>query len=162
MAERGRIYKPRIVLVSACLVGVPCRYNGTHAYSSRVYNYVKNLVFLPVCPEILAGLGVPRERAWFSGGDGEMVIKGNARVITEKNDVTAKFITGARVVVDLIKNLEVECAILKEGSPSCGVERVHLDGHIMPGKGVLTAILDKMGIKTTSSEKIYDKFGIIV
>lgn len=162
MAQGRRIDKSGVIFVSACLLGVPCRYNGTHAFSKKVYNYVKNLLFLPVCPEVMAGLGVPREQAWFSGGDGEDVIKGNARVTTGNEDVTALFIHGARMVIELMRGIEVVGAILKEGSPSCGVERVNIDGRIMPGKGILSAVLKKLDIEAISDEKITDKTGIIV
>ena len=146
--------KPGVIIVSACLLGVPCRYNGKHAYSSRVFSYVKNLPFVPVCPEVMAGLGVPRSEAWFVGGDGEEVLKGNARIVTENGDVTAKFIMGARAVLALLKGVEIRGAVLKEGSPSCGVERVNVGGNAYPGKGVLTAILEKMGVRVISNEKI--------
>ncbi len=153
MVERKRgSGKPGVIIVSACLLGVPCRYNGRHAFSSRVLNYVRNYPFVPVCPEVLAGFGVPRHQAWFVGGDGEAVIKGNARVVTEHDDVTAHFIMGARAALDLIRGVEVTGAVLKEGSPSCGVERVNIEGNAHAGKGVFTVVLEKVGIRVISNE----------
>lgn len=110
---------------------------------------------LPICPELFGGLGCPRPAADFIGGDGEALTQSRARLVDRRGqDVSEAFARGARVALDLIQTNGATCALLKEGSPSCGVHRVQCDGVKIQGRGVAAAILGRTGIETFSEEDI--------
>ncbi|RKZ22528.1 DUF523 domain-containing protein [bacterium] len=126
------------ILVSACLIGLPTRYNGKDAKREEVLKLAEGECLLPLCPEQLGGLPTPRPRATLSGG----------KVVNEEGeDVTENFLRGAGMVVELCKKLGIKKAILKEGSPSCGVNFTNVDWERVPGKGILTKMLETEGIK---------------
>ena len=138
------------VLISACLLGINCRYDGD---TRGPIPLPESLCPIPVCPEQLGGLPTPRPKAYFEGGDGREVLKGRARVINLKGeDVTQAFIKGAKEVLGLCKLLGLKKAILKEKSPSCGVKRVWIGKKLSFGMGVLSALLTEEGIEVISSE----------
>ncbi len=119
------------ILVSACLVGLRCRYDGKKTKKIRTREN-----FIPVCPEQLGGLPTPRPCANLAGGKGNDVLVGRARVIDRKGkDVTKNFVRGARESGKLAKLYHINEAYLKRRSPSCGKD------------GVTTAYLKKRGIK---------------
>jgi len=139
------------VLISACLLGVKCRYDGN---TRGPIPLPESLCPIPVCPEQLGGLPTPRPKAYFEGGDGREVLKGRARVINLKGeDVTKAFIKGAKEVLGLCKLLGLKKAILKDKSPSCGVKRVWIGKELSFGMGVLSALLTEEGIEVISSEE---------
>ncbi len=130
-------------LVSACLCGISCRYDGR---SKPVDRFVKMLCegkCVPFCPEILGGLTTPREPAVLSEGDGFTVLEGTGRVILRDihGDVTAEFIRGAELSVRYAAALSPKLIYLKEKSPSCGVSC----GANMPG--VTAAALIRSGFR---------------
>jgi uncharacterized protein YbbK (DUF523 family) len=136
------------VLVSACLLGVSCRYDGRSAALASLAGLVDGRAVLAVCPEELGGLGTPRPKACLSGGDGAAVLDGAARVVTESGeDVTAAFRRGAERALDLARAAGVEEAVLKERSPSCGASRIHREGELADGAGVTAALLARAGIR---------------
>jgi uncharacterized protein YbbK (DUF523 family) len=144
----GRLEGP--VLVSACLLGVPCRYDGGSKPCPEIMSLEK-IIPVQVCPEQLGGYPTPRPKAWFVGGDGWAVLKGEARVVNDDGeDLTAAFVSCARITLDLARLLGVRHAVLKEGSPSCGVHHVTIEGEHRPGRGVTAALLEKNGIELTS------------
>ncbi len=139
------------MLISACLLGVKCRYDGN---TRGPIPLPESLCPIPVCPEQLGGLPTPRPKAYFEGGDGREVLKGRARVINLKGeDVTKAFIKGAKEVLGLCKLLGLKKAILKDKSPSCGVKRVWIGKELSFGMGVLSALLTEEGIEVISSEE---------
>jgi uncharacterized protein YbbK (DUF523 family) len=143
------------ILVSACLIGINCRYDGKHSFSRTVMSFVADKRIIPVCPELLGGLGVPRVPCRFSGGDGEAVLSGTARVIDNAgNDLTECFIEGAQRALAAALAGNVDCAILNERSPSCGVLEVYIGDNKCPGAGVTTALLIREGIRVISDEDI--------
>jgi len=143
------------VLVSACLLGVNCRYDGGNSLSERVIQKISSVFFLPVCPEILGGLPTPRSPNWLVGGAGKEVIEGRAKVINEEGqDVTENFLRGAREVLGLAQKFGVRRAILKSGSPSCGVGWVKVKGQKIIGDGVTTALLRQHRIEVISDDEI--------
>ena len=88
-------------LVSACLAGVPCRYDGGAKPDAAIVRAVAEGRALPACAEVAGGLPTPRPPAEIRGGDGADVLRGTARVVTEQGaDVTAEFVDGARRVAD--------------------------------------------------------------
>jgi uncharacterized protein YbbK (DUF523 family) len=150
-----------VKLVSACLLGVKCRYDGKDKLEPELAELVKRgELLLPVCPEQLGGLPTPRERAWIVGGDGHDVLCGRARVLTEKRkDVTTNFIAGAEEVWRLAKLFGVEEAILRSRSPSCGHGEIYepFSEKLRVGEGVTSALLIKNGIKVLTEREFLAK-----
>lgn len=147
------------LLVSACLAGVASAYDGQARPAPAREPWADpptRRLGLPVCPEQLGGLPTPREPAEISQGGGEGVMDGRRRVVDRAGrDVTAAFRKGADRVVELARAVGASLAVLKEGSPSCGVGRIH-DGRFRgrqgPGRGVTAAALRQAGVRITSEE----------
>lgn len=133
-----------LCLVSACLCGVPCRYDGKAATVAPLAKLHRSGLALAVCPEIDGGLLAPRPPCELSGG----------RVITrDGTDLTKQFQSGAAHVLELASQHGVTLAILKENSPSCGSTMIY-DGSFnsqrIPGQGVTAALLREHGIRVLS------------
>jgi uncharacterized protein YbbK (DUF523 family) len=144
-----------VILVSACLLGVNCRYNGASRKDDRVIEYVKGKRFAPVCPESLTGLPVPRLAAEFDGEDGSGVRNGRSRVVLrDGTDVTREFIKGAVESIKLARLLGATEAVLKDRSPSCGVYEVYNNGEVIGGVGCFTAFLLLEGVKVKSEKDV--------
>jgi len=138
----------KISIISACLFGQKCRFDGKSKQLPDLDNYKKDCKLLPVCPEVLGGLGVPRLKAWIKSGTGKDVLEGNAKVINENGeDVTDNFIKGAYKTLDLALANGVRKAILKSRSPSCGVGQVHNVDKLVNGNGVTAELLIENGIE---------------
>jgi uncharacterized protein YbbK (DUF523 family) len=143
---------PRI-LISGCLAGLRVRYNGVSMPHPSLEDLAKRAVLIPCCPEILGGLGVPRARCRFVGGDGRAVLNGAAWVYDDQgNDRTAAFLRGAEEVLHLCRLVQPDLIIFKEGSPSCGLHRVDIEGTKQQGCGVSTAMLEFLGIPIITEE----------
>ncbi len=139
-----------MVLVSACLMGVACRYDGRSKPSSDVAVAGAPLTLVPVCPEELGNLATPRAKAELRGGDGHAVLEGRARVIDERGqDVTDAFLAGAARAVSVARAVGATAAWLTERSPSCGVAATHADGRVIDGPGVAAAALARAGLRVT-------------
>lgn len=136
------------VVVSACLLGENCKYNGGNNACPAVLEYLRDKEVIPVCPEVLAGLGTPRV---------PIEISGERMVTREGKDVTAA-LSGA--VADILTQLakeDVECVILKSRSPTCGVKQVYdgsFTGTLVDGMGVLARALKEAGYRVIDSEDI--------
>ncbi len=142
-------------IVSACLVGVNCRFNGKNKLDRYLLKVFKRGELLPVCPEQLGGLPTPRIPAKIVGGDGYDVLDGKTKVINKKNeDVTENFVRGATEVLKIMKLLNIKEAILESKSPSCGSGKLYdeASGRSIKGDGVLTALLKRNGIHVTPYE----------
>jgi uncharacterized protein YbbK (DUF523 family) len=136
------------VLVSACLLGLPTRYDGSHCRREEVERLAEGCLLVPVCPEQLGGLPTPREPAEINRGDGQDVLEARSAVTARPgDDVTVQFLRGAEAVAQVAGVLNVRRAILKEGSPSCGVARIRRNGQEAPGMGVTTALLLRKGLQ---------------
>jgi uncharacterized protein YbbK (DUF523 family) len=143
----------RPVIVSACLVGIRSRYDGTDSFSEDVVSSLKGAFIIPVCPEQMGGLPTPRPRAEVIDGDGMGVVEGRGRVVDENGmDVTSSFIKGADEVLKIVRLTGARRAVLKENSPSCGVEAISRENKTVPGAGVTTALLKKQGIEVKGVE----------
>ena len=142
------------ILVSACLIGKPCRYNGRDSRNEEIYRLYERGEALPVCPEEESGLPTPRPAAEIVWGTGEDVLNGRARVLTtEGEDVTAYFLHGAQHAADLADTHKVVAAVLKTNSPSCGCGRIYdgtFSGTVMDGDGVTAALLKRKGVRVIS------------
>lgn len=136
------------VLVSACLLGVRCRYDGTTNPADNLTELTRGKQIIPICPEQLGGLSTPRPAAQSSGGTAEDVLDGKARVLTHSGaDVTDNFLRGAHEAARLADQFGAREAILKDKSPSCGVCRVYRDGQLVEGQGVTAALLASKGLR---------------
>ena len=146
-----------LLLVSACLVGIPCRYDGGSCPNSQLQAWAVQGHILPLCPEVLGGLPTPRPPAEIRGGDGGDVLEGWARVMnTEGKDVTAEFLVGAKKALRIAQRWNIKEAILKARSPSCGVDRIHdgsFSGRLIEGDGVTAALLKREGIIVKNEEE---------
>lgn len=145
-----------MILVSACLLGIDCKYNGDNNLDEKALKLGKNII--PFCPEQLGGLSTPRPPSEIVGGDGNDVLHGNAKVVTDSGiDVTANFVKGAQLSLKLAKITEAKTAVLKANSPSCGVDCIY-DGTFSrckrSGDGVTAAILKQNGVKVLTENNI--------
>jgi len=150
-----------MILISACLLGVNCKYDGKNNLKEEIIKHFNKKKIVPVCPEQLGGLATPRLPAEIKGGDGADVLNGQASVITVDGvDVTEEFIRGANETLKILKSLGITEAILKSRSPSCGVGKMY-DGSfsstLISGNGVTSALLIKNGIEVYSDEEILEK-----
>jgi len=140
-------------LVSACLLGVRCRFDGGAEPDETVVRLAASGGVVPVCPEQLGGLTTPRLRSEFREGDGRAVLDGRARVVAEDgSDVTEAFERGAYETLAIARRCDATRAVLKERSPSCGLTQVYIDGRLADGLGVTAALLVREGIEVASSE----------
>jgi len=142
------IKQPKRALVSACLLGVRCRFDGGHARAKTIDELASDTEVIPVCPEQFGGLPTPRPAVQLSGGDGGDVLDGTARVLVVEDgeDRTANLLRGAETILDLARYYGAELAYLKGRSPSCGCGTVWRDGELTEGDGVTTALLKRHGI----------------
>lgn len=142
------------VLVSACLLGLNTRYDGTNTKDNKVIDYLKDkdIEFYPLCAEQLGGLCTPREPSEIEPGyTAKDVINGKAKVYNKVGeDVTEEFVSGAKLVLDFCKRFNITHAILQDRSPSCGYSKVY-DGtfecNLIDGNGILTEMLKENDIE---------------
>lgn len=147
-----------MILVSACLLGYKTKYNSS-SNTVKILTDSKHLNrFIPVCPEILGGLTIPRPPAEIINGTGSSVLSGLSKVVNINNqDITRHFIIGATKVSEYLKTNIITCAILKERSPSCGTSYIYdgsFTGKIITGHGVTAAMLQLYNIPLYSEENI--------
>lgn len=151
-------------LISACLLGLPTRYDGSHNRLPRLYRLSRRCRLIPLCPEQLGGLATPRPPAEISGGDGSAVLDGDAAVLDEAGkDRTAQFLRGARAALQLARLLGVDGAILKSGSPSCGSGFIYdgtFSGRRHGGDGVTAALLKRCGFPVYTEKSLPPAGGI--
>ncbi len=150
------------ILVSACLLGEPVRYDGR--YKQLEYPQLDELLkqdrVIPFCPEVAGGLPVPRDAAEIQAGDGYAVLDNLGRVITSNGkDVTDCFLQGAHQALALCQQHAIRVAILTELSPSCGSSQIYngsFNRSRIHGVGVTTALLQRHGISVFNPSQIGD------
>jgi len=141
------------VLVSACLLGVGCRFDAGHKHCPGLRRRLEGVCVIPVCPEQLGGLPTPRPRSEFQGGVGLDVLAGRTRIVNAEGcDVTDHFLRGARETLRLARTLGAAAAYLKARSPSCGVGEVYDRGQLVAGNGVTAQLLQQHGIRVVPVE----------
>lgn len=145
------------VLVSACLAGRACRFDGAANDDDVVERLVAEGRAVLVCPEVDGGLGTPRPPAEIVGGDGADVLAGRARVVTSGGaDVTDAYVAGARRALKAAQEAGARAAVLKARSPSCGKGGIY-DGSfsrsLRSGDGVTAALLRANGIEVVTEEE---------
>ena len=136
------------ILVSACLLGINCKYDGNNNKNDKVLEYIKDKEVIPICPEIMGGLSTPRVPS-------EIL---NNKVITKEGlDVTNNFFKGANEVLYLAKLFNVKKALLKAKSPSCGVGEIY-DGTFthtkINGDGITTRLLKENNIEVLTENDL--------
>lgn len=136
------------IAVSACLMGENCKYNGGNNLSPAVIAYVKGHDCLPVCPEVLAGAGIPRPCVELRNG---------RAVNAEGTDVDALYRAGAERALQQLREFGAECAILKSRSPTCGVHRIYdgtFSGKLIDGPGIFARMVCAAGIRVIDSDDL--------
>ncbi len=140
-----------MILVSACLAGVNCAWDGKSRLNKKIKELVDDKLAISICPEVLGGRDIPRTKTEIKGGSGEDVLDRKARVFDEhKKDVTDEFLKGAYLVLQTAKKYNIKKAILKSKSPSCGVGRIYdgsFKGNLVRGDGVTAALLKMEGLE---------------
>ena len=143
------------VLVSACLLGRECRYDGGSNADRTLLDELRRQGRTPIafCPEEEGGLSTPRPPAWIESGDAGNVLDGRGRMVTvDGDDVTAQFVAGAERALATCRAHGIRRAYLKERSPSCGVSRTHVAGEAVDGRGVTAEHLTRAGIEVRGIE----------
>ncbi len=145
-------------LVSACLLGLKCTWDGKSKRNEKIIKLLKKEVLIPVCPEQLGGLPTPRIPQEIQGCSGEDVL---ARICKVKNksgqDITKQFIKGAKETLKIAKQLNIKEFIGKSKSPSCGSGLIYdgtFSGKLARGDGVTTALLKRNGIKVITEKDL--------
>lgn len=140
-------------LVSACLAGIKCRYDGRSNENKAVAELIKQGKAVPVCPEQLAGLYTPRISCEIFIDD-----KGNRRVISKDGrDFSEEFLKGAERTLAIAQALNIKKAILKAKSPSCGCGKVYdgtFSGKLVEGNGLTAELLIKNGIEVCTEKDL--------
>ena len=149
------------ILISSCLLGNPVRYDGKiKPLQSRLIQLWKNEGrLIEFCPEVAGGLPIPRDPAEITGdGGGGSVLSGSAKVIDRSGkNVSAQFIAGANMALDLCKKYYIRVAILTDGSPSCGSTQIYngkFSKEKVQGLGVTTALLQQYGIHVFNPDNL--------
>ena len=143
------------ILVSACLLGVECRYDGRGVLMSQAEELLSRHHLIPVCPEIMGGLATPRTPAERTG---------SGVVTRDGEDVTAAYEKGAGEVLKLARLSGCQAAILKERSPSCGSGTVYdgsFSGTLTAGDGIAAALLKKNGVMVVGESQAQKLFEIL-
>ena len=136
------------VLISACLIGDKVRYDGGDCLNPHIEELMAHFELVPFCPEVEGGLPIPRKRA--------EIRRGRVYDIDER-EVTRYFLNGAEKALNICRYLNIELAIFKDGSPSCGssaIARGRFDGVKIKGQGLTTALLRKNGVEVINEEEI--------
>jgi uncharacterized protein YbbK (DUF523 family) len=136
-----------VVVVSACLCGVHCRFDGGQRANTAVLRATQRKFVVPLCPEVLGGMSVPRPPVYFAAPDTIDTIVDEAG-----RDRSAQLAQGADRAFDLLQSLDAKQAILKERSPSCGVRQVHGPHGVQAGAGVFARRLQQAGVALFTEE----------
>ena len=136
------------IMVSACLLGENCKYNGGNNLSERVLNFVKGHEVIPVCPEVMGGLPTPRLCS---------EIVNDVVTASDGHSVDKEFRKGAQIGLAIAKENEVDLVILQSRSPSCGVKQVYdgtFSGNKIDGQGIFARLLTENGYKIIDVEDL--------
>lgn len=137
-----------MILVSACLVGENCKYNGENNRNEKVLEFLADKEYITICPEVLGGLETPRVPS---------EIKGDKVINKEGEDVTKNFVSGALRALEIAKENNPELIILKAKSPSCGLGKIY-DGSfsntLKNGNGIACQLLIENGYKIITEKEI--------
>lgn len=138
----------KVILVSACLLGYSLRYDGKAKTNQKIRDLAKDNILIPVCPEVLGGLKTPRPKA---------EIKDDKVININNEDVSANYLKGANIALDIAKLNNVDYCILKSKSPSCGINKIYdgnFNGTLINGDGICAKLLKDNGFKVISELEI--------
>ena len=136
------------ILISACLLGNNCRYDGGNCFLDEINSLKDKVQFVPVCPEVLGGLTIPRHPS-------EIVKDKVINIIGE--DVSNNYILGSQKALEIYEKEKCLCAIFKQRSPSCGFGQIYdgsFKGKIIEGKGITAKLFLEKGIKIYSENDL--------
>ena len=139
------------ILVSACLLGFPVRYDGQSKAVEKIVELAKDNILIPVCPEQLGGLSTPRIKS---------EIKDNLVMRLDGKDVTDNYLRGANITLEIAKLNKVDYCILKSKSPSCGKGLIYdgnFNGTLIDGDGITCKLLKENGFVVYSEEDIINR-----
>lgn len=137
------------ILVSGCLLGRNCKYNGGNNYDEKVVAFLKDHEIIEVCPEVLAGLGVPRT---------PIEIVDGVLMDRDGNCVDDALRSAVAEILAQVSGEDIDCAILKSRSPTCGVRQVYdgtFSGRLTDGMGVLAQALHDAGYQVIDAEELH-------
>ncbi len=142
------------VLVSACLMGVNCKYNGGNNFNQQVVDFLKDKEVIAVCPEADDGMGVPRDCV-------EIV---NGRITAKDGkDLDEIYRNNVKTAMKVIDRQDIDLAILQSRSPTCGVKQIYdgtFSGKLIPGMGIFAKALQEKGIKLMDAEEFIFNFDL--
>lgn len=136
------------ILMSSCLLGKNCKYNGGNNYNAAVAEFVKDKEVLEICPEIMAGMGCPRT---------PIEIVDGVLMDRDGNNVDAAMRKAVADAMELIREEDIQCAVLQSRSPTCGVNQVYdgsFSGKLIEGSGVLAQALKAAGYQVIDAEDV--------
>ena len=136
------------ILVSACLLGRNCKYNGGNNYCAAVAEFVKDKEIIEVCPEVQSGMSIPRTPIELVNG---------VLMDRDGNDVDARLRAAVAQAMESIKNQEIDCVVLQSRSPTCGVNQIYdgsFSGKLISGSGVFAKALKDAGYRVIDAEDI--------
>ena len=136
------------ILVSGCLLGENCKYNGGNNYNPRIVEFLKDKEVISICPEMMAGMGCPRNPIEIVDG-----------VLTDCHgkNVDALIRKSVMEIMERIRDEEIQCAVLQSRSPTCGVNQVYdgtFSGKLIPGSGIFAKSLMDAGYLVIDGEDI--------
>lgn len=138
------------VLVSACLVGKNCKYNGKNNKNSAIIDFLQDKEVFLVCPEVMGGLSIPRLKSEIKK------MNQQSFVYNEKNeDVTYNFLLGANKALQVAIDHQIDFAILKQKSPSCGCGKIYngeFNQTVIEGYGIFALLLKEHNIHILTEE----------
>jgi len=139
-------------LISACLLGECVKYNGSHNKTEhpRIQQLQKDNRLVPICPEVMGGLGTPRPPAEINPDNGCVITK-------DGSDVTTAFLKGAEATLQVAADHDVKLAILKQNSPSCGSRQIYdgtFQGQRVAGQGLTAKVLRQHGIQVIGEDEL--------
>lgn len=136
------------IMVSACLLGENCKYNGGNNLSEKVMKFIEGHEVIPVCPEVMGGLPTPRVPSEIVNG---------VVTMADGRDVDKEFRKGAQIGLQLAKENNVDLVILQSRSPSCGVKQIYdgtFSGNKIEGQGVFAKLLTENGFRVVDVEDL--------
>ena len=136
------------IMVSACLLGENCKYSGGNNYNERVAAFVAGHTVIPVCPEVMGGLSVPRTPAELVNGEA---------VTKDGRSVDREYRRGAEMALEIARREQPDVIVLQSRSPSCGVRQIYdgtFTGTKIPGQGVFAALALREGFRVLDAEEL--------
>lgn len=146
-----------MIIVSACLCGDNCKYNGKNNENKKVIEFLKGKEFIKICPEELGGLATPRNPSEIKACTKNVLVRKDKIISNKGEDLTSEFLKGAYETLDIAKKSGATKAILKAKSPSCGCGLIYdgtFSGNLIHGNGVTAQLFLNNGIDVITEDDI--------